>query len=141
MPSRQERRKAERDAAKRAPAQTAAAGAAGAAGAAAALANLGVNPGGDWTTQQGDPDVLLHALGVKILIQRAGAGDREAQWSLGYSLMKAGGVAGTPLGAADRTPMADVGLALCTNSFRSLHRLGCVDVGKVSPGDLKIFTW
>ena len=45
MPSRQERRKAERDATKRAPAQ------ARAAGAAAALANLNVDPAGDWTTQ------------------------------------------------------------------------------------------
>ena len=54
MPARQERRKAERDAAKRAPAQ---AGAAGAAGGAAALANLNVNPLGDWTTQAEDPFV------------------------------------------------------------------------------------
>ena len=54
MPSRQERRKAERDAAKRAPAQ---AGAGGAAGAAAALANLNVDPLGDWTTQAEDPFV------------------------------------------------------------------------------------
>jgi len=57
MPSRQERRKAERDAAKRAPGQTGAAGAAGATGAAAALANLNVNPLGDWTTQTADPNV------------------------------------------------------------------------------------
>ena len=57
MPSRQERRKAERDAAKRAPAQAGAAGAPGAAGAAAALANLRVNPGGDWSTQAEDPVV------------------------------------------------------------------------------------
>ena len=49
-PSRQERRKAERDAAKRAPART---GAAAAAGAGAALANLNMNPLGDWTTQAG----------------------------------------------------------------------------------------
>jgi hypothetical protein len=54
MPSRQERRKAERDAAKRASTQ---AGAAGAAGAAAALASLNVNVEGDWTTQNGDPSV------------------------------------------------------------------------------------
>ena len=53
-PSRQERRKAERDAAKRTPAR---AGAAGAAGAAAALANLNVTPLGDWTTQAKDPYV------------------------------------------------------------------------------------
>ena len=51
--SRQERRKAERDAAKRAPR----AGAAGAAGAAAALADLNVNAVGDWTTQTENPDV------------------------------------------------------------------------------------
>ena len=51
-PSRQERRKAERDAAKRAPAR---AGAGGAGGVAAALANLNVNPLGDWTTQAEDP--------------------------------------------------------------------------------------
>jgi hypothetical protein len=56
-PSRQERRKAERDAAKRAPAKTVAGGAGGAAGAAAALANLNVNPLGDWKTQAEDPDV------------------------------------------------------------------------------------
>ena len=55
-PSRQERRKAELAAAKRAPSQ---AGASRAAGAAAALANLdvNVNPVGDWTTQAEDPYV------------------------------------------------------------------------------------
>ena len=74
MPSRQERRKAERDAAKRAPR----ASAAGAAGAAAALADSDVNAGGDWTTQTEDPMVLHRALGAEILGQRAGDGDREA---------------------------------------------------------------
>jgi hypothetical protein len=74
-PSRQERRKAERDAAKRAPARAGAAGAAGAnqgaagaAGAAAALGNLNVNmnpPLGDWTTQAKDPAALFHALGPR----------------------------------------------------------------------------
>jgi len=52
MPSRQERRKAERDATKRAPAH---AGAEGTRGAAAA--NDNVNPVGDWTTQLERPDV------------------------------------------------------------------------------------
>jgi len=56
MPSRQERREAERDAAKR----KRAAASAGAAGAAAALANLDVDPGGDWTTQAEDPYVGRH---------------------------------------------------------------------------------
>jgi len=51
MASRQERRKAERDAAKRAPAPAGTAGVAGAAGAAAALANINVKPLGDWKTQ------------------------------------------------------------------------------------------
>jgi hypothetical protein len=66
-PSRQERRKAERDAAKRAPVQ---------AGAASA------NPRGDWTTQTDDPRVLLRALGAEALQRRAGEGDRDAQYSL-----------------------------------------------------------
>lgn len=52
-------------------------------GAAAALENLNVNvnPGGDWTTQEADPDVLLQGLGADILRQRAAAGDRGA-WAL-----------------------------------------------------------
>jgi hypothetical protein len=62
MPSRQERRKAERDAAKRAPAQ---AGAAGAGGATAARANVNVNPVGEWKTQAEDPGLLLQALGAE----------------------------------------------------------------------------
>jgi len=111
MPSRQERRRAERDAAKRTSAQ--AGGAARAARAAAAVANLNmnVNPGGDWTTQAEDPDVL----GAEIAQQRAYAGDREGQFSLGYSLMceAAGQAAGTPLGVAGRSPKADVGLDSC----------------------------
>jgi hypothetical protein len=57
MPSRQERRKAERVAAKRASAR---AGAAGAGGAAAAIANLNLNVNslGDWTTQNEDHNVM-----------------------------------------------------------------------------------
>jgi hypothetical protein len=74
MPSRQERRKAERDAAKRAPAKS---GAAGAAGAATALANVNVNPLGDWSTQAGDPWVLLNALGAEVVKRKAAQGDRQ----------------------------------------------------------------
>jgi hypothetical protein len=58
-PSRQERRKAERDAAKRASVQAAAAGAAETGGAAAAAppnANVNVYLG-DWTTQSKNPEV------------------------------------------------------------------------------------
>jgi hypothetical protein len=70
MPSRQERRKAERDAAKRAPAQTGAGGAGGAA--AAARANVkNVFPLGDWSTQAENPELLFQALGAQIVKQRA----------------------------------------------------------------------
>jgi hypothetical protein len=93
MASRQERRKAERDAAKRTPGQ-AVAGAVG--GAAAAGANVNMNPVGDWTTQTVDP-FAFEALGDDIVKERAGSGDREAQWSLGYSLMCEDGVVGRGL--------------------------------------------
>ena len=83
MPSRQERRKAERDAAKRALAQPAGAGgtepgAADADAAAAALANVDMNaqPLGDWTTQAEDSMALFETLGEEhaydIVMQRAG---------------------------------------------------------------------
>jgi len=114
MPSRQERRKAERDAAKRAPARSVAAGAAGAA---AALANLSLDPGGDWTTQAEDPIALLESLGTEILKQKAAAGDRAAQYSRGCMLMAEAGAYFA--GAAGRSPQAQVGLALCAPSCRS----------------------
>ena len=115
--SRQERRKAERDAAKRAPAQAGAVDAGGAmgacgvvgdggamgagravgaGGAADAEANVNMDPVGEWTTQAADPNAL-RALGVDVVKQKAAAGDREAQWSLGYSLMCEDGVVGKGL--------------------------------------------
>ena len=114
MPSRQERRKAARDAAKRAPARAGAGEAGGAGGAAAALAdlNVDVNPGGDWTTQASDPAVLVRSLGDETVRQRAGAGDREAQFSLGSQLVREADGDGALLGAGGRSPMADVGFAL-----------------------------
>jgi len=123
MPSRQERRRAERDAAKRAQAQ---AGAAGAAGAAAALADLDVNAGGDWTTQAANPELLFRALGAETVQQMACEGDRDAQWSLGYrSFRDAEGAAGTyrhrPADRrrqlAGRSPQAEVGFTLCTAQY------------------------
>ena len=36
-----------------------------------------LNPGGDWTTQTENPNVLLRALGAEVVTQRAGAGDRH----------------------------------------------------------------
>ena len=110
-PSRQECRKADRDAAKRAPAQ---AGAAGAARPAAARANVHVNPLWDWTMQEKDPEVLFEALGDENVIQRARAGDREAQWSLGFRLVEEADGDGGLLGASGRSPTADVGLAIST---------------------------
>jgi len=69
MPSRQERRKAERDAAKRAPANT--------GGAGAATARAPVVPLGNWKTQTANPSLLLTALGAKILKERADEGDGQ----------------------------------------------------------------
>jgi hypothetical protein len=139
MMSRQERRKAESDAAKRAKRTGGARGAAGAAGAAgvarvvgaeggagsvgagaaggaaAARANVNVTPVGDWTTQASDPLVLLRALGANIVKQRAGADDREAQFSLGYWLVcesdMAAGMTTARVGASGRSSKADVGFA------------------------------
>ena len=73
-PSRQERRKAERAAAKRAPAQAGSGGAGGAGGAAAARADVNGNAGGDWTTQSGDASLLMRALGPEGVKQRAAEG-------------------------------------------------------------------
>jgi hypothetical protein len=116
---RQERRKAERDAAKRAPGQGAARGAGGGA---AARADAHVNPVGDWTTQTSDHAALFRAVGDDVVKQRAGAGDREAQFSLGYRLVAETEVAGTLMGAAGRSPQADVRLARCTAYFPCLSR-------------------
>ena len=128
-PSRQERRKAERDAAKRAPARAGAAGAAGAnqgaaGAAAAALANLNVNvnpPLGDWTTQAEDPVALLRALDPQMLKQRAAAGDRDAQYSLGYMLVSAAEDVDVPLGAGGRSPQSDEGMALLEKAAGQGH--------------------
>jgi len=127
MASRQERRKAERDAAKRAPGQ---AEAAGAGGAGAARANVNMNPVGDWTTQTADPSVLIREVGAEILKRRAGEGDREAQWSLGYRLVsEADGPAGIEPGAGGRSPKADVGVCTLHRTVsRSITRLRRVDV-------------
>jgi TPR repeat protein len=127
-PSRQERRKAEREAAKRAPARAGAAGAAGAnqgaAGAAAALANLNVNvnpPLGDWTTQAKDPKELLRALGPQMVKQRANAGNRDAQYSLAYVLVGAAEGVGVPAGTGDRSPQSDEGVALLEKAAGQGH--------------------
>ena len=109
MPCGKKTRKADRDAAKRAPAQP------GAAGAAAAIAN----PLGDWTSQTADPAVLVRALGAEHVKQRAVAGDPDAQYSLGHWILSAANVGThhTALGAAGRSPKAEAGSALSTETF------------------------
>jgi TPR repeat protein len=135
MSSRQERRKAERDAAKRGQAQAQAqAGAAGAAGAAAALANLhvNVNPLGDWTTQAEDPGELSRALGPQMVKQRADAGDREAQYSLGYHLVSAAGrIQGESLGAGGKSPKSDEGVALLEKAAGQGHAYAMSALGSI----------
>ena len=79
-----------------------------------------------------DPSALFEALGTEVVKRKAGEGDREAQWSLGYRLVRdaaggrlvreAAGGAGMPLGAGGRSPKAEVGLALCTDSFPFAHQ-------------------
>jgi len=130
MPSRQERRKAERDAAKRAPAK---AGAAGAGGAAAAGANVNMNPVGDWTTQTSDPFVLFRALGDDVVKQKADAGDRESQFSLGYRLLNAADSAAgaTLLGAGGRSPKADEGTALLEQAAGQGHAYAMEALGHI----------
>jgi TPR repeat protein len=139
MSSRQERRKAERDAAKRAPARAGVAGAAGAnqgaaGAAAAALANLHVNvnpPLGDWTTQARDPYVLLRALDPQIVKQRAAAGDRDAQYSLGCVLVGEAGGVGVSLGAGGRSPKSDEGLALLEKAAGQGHAYAMFALGSI----------
>jgi TPR repeat protein len=141
--SRQERRKAERDAAKRAaPARAGAAGAAGAEGAnqgaagaaAAALANLHVNvtpPLGDWTTQAKDPYVWLRALDPQMVKQRAAAGDRDAQYSLGYQLVSDAGGDGVPLGGGGRSRESDEGVALLEKAAGQGQAYAMFELGSI----------
>jgi len=83
---------------------------------------VNVNPGGDWTTQAADPDVLVRALGAEMVKLRARAGDREAQFSLGYRLVNdAESGDGTPLGTT-RSPKTDVGLSHCTAQVPVAHK-------------------
>ena len=144
MPSRQERRQAERDAAKRAPAKSGAGGAGGAGGDAAARADVNVNPLGDWTTQNGDPLVLFRSLGYEVVKQRAAEGEGEAQFSQGclFIVSRADGGLGTPLGGSGRSPQADVGLELCTAQFpvahyNETHRCGHVKISILADANPK----
>ena len=142
MPSRQERRKAERDAAK-VTTKAAAAGAVGARGATSTRAHANVTPLGDWRTQTEDPFMLSRAVGANVVKQMADAGDGAAQYSLGRVLIQDAGadvltedagadaVAGAGvLGAA----AAEVGSDLCTDMYQECSPEWCVHVHKWSPG-------
>ena len=145
MSSRQERRKAERAAAKRAPSRAVASGSAGAAGAAgaaaAAAAFVNLNLLGDWTTQAEDGAVLHRAIGTQGLMPKAYVeGDREAQFSLGCLILhqaRAKAPEEAAPGAVEvgwqsrlggsSEPDVVVGLTLCTctECFRSLSSSRC----------------
>ena len=68
-----------------------------------------------------DPSALFEALGVEVVRLRAAAGDRDAQWILGWQLVREADGDARPLGAAGRSPQADVGLALCTDTCPVAH--------------------
>jgi len=69
-----------------------------------------------------DPSALVDALGGEVVKQRAAMGEGEAQFSQGCLLVSgADGNVGF-MGAGGRSPMADVGLALCTYMFRAALR-------------------
>jgi len=81
MPSRQERRKAERDAEKRPIVQSAVA-------VTTAVTEAVIVPLGDWSTQTKDGTVLFLKLGMHALARRvSNVGDRDAQYSLGCFLI------------------------------------------------------
>ena len=62
-----------------------------------------------------NPSVLVEALGAEVVKQRAAEGEGEAQFSQGFMLVsEADGDVGLLLGVSGRSPMADVGFALCT---------------------------
>jgi len=67
-----------------------------------------------------DPSALIRALGAGVVKQRAAEGEGEAQFSQGCGLVsEADGDGGF---ASGRSPMADVGLALCTAQFPVAHQ-------------------
>jgi TPR repeat protein len=124
MPSRQERRKAERDVVKARPA--------GDAAARADAANAG--PAGDppaarasdWTTQSGDPNALVEALGAETVGRRAASGDRDAQYSWGFQLLyDYGQVEG------GRSPTAGQGVVLLEKAAEQGHAYAMEELGSM----------
>jgi len=61
-----------------------------------------------------DPSALFRTLGAEVVRQRAAIGEGEAQFTEGCRLVSAADGNGSLKGASGRSPMADVGLALCT---------------------------
>jgi len=110
--------------------------AAGAAGVAAALANMNVNPLGDWTTLAEDPEVLFGAgerADVEMVKRKAAAGDREAQYSIGFLIINSTSTGeGTPLGGeAGRTPVAEQGMAYLAKAAGQGHAYAANMLGSI----------
>jgi hypothetical protein len=73
------------------------------------------------------PEAVFLALGSDTVKRKAAGGDREAQWSQGFMLLyEAEKGAGTMMGTAGRTPMANVGYqyARCPAQFPVAHQTG-----------------
>jgi TPR repeat protein len=63
--------------------------------------------------------------------QRADAGDREAQYSLGYALVAVAGGAGVPLGTGGRSPQSDEGVALPEKAAGQGHVYAMAVLGSI----------
>jgi TPR repeat protein len=88
-------------------------------------------PLGDWTTQAEDPNALFHALGPQMVQRKADAGDRDAQYSLGYVLVQAAGGEGEPVAAAGRSPESDAGMALLEKAAGQGHVYAMAVLGSI----------
>jgi len=75
---------------------------------------------GDWATQADDPEEMARALGWDVVQRKAAEGKKEAQFSVGVTL----------LNAADRAEVADVGFALCTHTFPVAHKCTSHNTGE-----------
>jgi TPR repeat protein len=88
-------------------------------------------PLGDWTTQAEDASALFHALGLPMVKRKAAAGDRDAQYSLGYWLVLEAGDEGEPLGTGGRSPQSDEGVALLEKAAGQGHVYAMFALGNI----------
>jgi TPR repeat protein len=66
--------------------------------------------------------------------QRAAAGDRDAQYCLGYALVATAGGVGVPLGAGGRSPQSDEGVALLEKAAGQGHVHAMFALGTIHRG-------